>query len=197
MQFKGGVPWGSMWSLLVYRKRTILKVYDEINCRIVVKTTYKVNQWHCFGSHKKQLLILENIFKLSKVSRLLSLERLKGEEGWLLPGQGAVVRPPPEYPAYAHGILLFCCGTVWKLTLVARSSNFLPTVVYPDWFSFTWPPGRITLVTKSNTIKKFYIRNETVGIFEEIEVGTIALPFSPIKFDNVNRAMKANFWSAN
>ena len=45
---------------------------------------------------KKQLFILENIFKLSKVSRLLSLERLKGEEGWLLPRQEAVVRPPIE-----------------------------------------------------------------------------------------------------
>ena len=45
---------------------------------------------------KKQLFILENIFKLSKVSRLLSLERLKGEEGWLLPWQEAVVKPPIE-----------------------------------------------------------------------------------------------------
>ena len=46
--------------------------------------------------------------------------------------------------------------------------------MYPVWFSFTWPPGRITLVTKSNTIKKSFIKNETVGIFDEIEVGTIA-----------------------
>ena len=44
-------------------------------------------------TQKKQLFILENIFKLSKV---LSLERLKGEEGWLLPRQEAVVRPPIE-----------------------------------------------------------------------------------------------------